>query len=228
MSDSPLWTPSPEQVDAAELTRFRRAVERQHDVTLADSQQLHAWSVGNPGDFWGQAWAEYIVGDAGSGPYHLPDEFMPNERFFPNARINYAENLLSGADRCSGGENAVAVSFVREDDVRRSLTWRELRQQAAAVAGFLREAGVGPGDRVAAWLPNSPEAVVSMLATSMIGAVFTSTSPDFGVAGVLDRFGQVEPKVLIASDGYVYAGKQQPRLPRLREVVAGLPSLVLS
>ncbi len=226
MTDAPLWTPSPDRVEAAELSRFRHAVQHQHAVTLADSRDLHAWSVGHRGDFWGQVWTEYIVGDAGSAPHHVPAEFMPEERFFPNARINYAENLLSGATRCSAGEDGVAVSFVREDEVRRSLTWRELRQQAAAVAGYLRGVGVGPGDRVAAWLPNAPEAVVSMLATSMIGAVFTSTSPDFGVAGVLDRFGQVEPKVLIASDGYVYAGKQQPRLARLREVVAGLPSLM--
>ena len=150
---------------------------------------------------------------------------MREAKFFPEASTNYARNLLLGQGRGEHSDDAVAIRFVREDNVRRSLSWRELRDQAAAFASFLRSSGVEPGDRVAAWLPNTPEVIVAMLATSMIGAVFTSTSPDFGVAGVLDRFGQVEPTVLIGTDGYVYAGKSQPRLTRLAEVASQLPTL---
>ncbi|HVQ89287.1 MAG TPA: AMP-binding protein, partial [Actinomycetes bacterium] len=214
MTDNPLWSPSPDQVSAAEVSRFRQLVEHNQGVTLNSSTDLQEWSVRHQGDFWATVWDQYAVGDKGAGPFHVAGDTMRSDRFFPNSRMNYAENLLAGVTRTADGDDSVAVTFVREDDVRRSLTWRELRSQAAALAAFLRESGVGPGDRVAAWLPNTPEAIVSMLATSMIGAVFTSTSPDFGVAGVLDRFGQVEPKVLIATDGYVYAGKHQPRLER--------------
>ena len=150
---------------------------------------------------------------------------MEHTRFFPDAAVSYAENLLAGADRSGADPGSTAVTFIREDDVRRTLTWAELSDHAFAFAAFLRANGVGQGDRVAAWLPNTPEVLVAMLGTSLVGAVFTSTSPDFGVAGVLDRFGQVEPTVLVGTDGYVYAGKHQPRLARLAEVAEGLPSV---
>ncbi|MEO8328735.1 MAG: acetoacetate--CoA ligase [Candidatus Nanopelagicales bacterium] len=225
MTDAPLWEPPAGHIPTTELTRFRQEVERAHSLELPTSIELHRWSVSNPGDFWMQVWDAYLVGDQGPGPHFVPGDSMVADRYFPEARINYAENLLAGATRANGGDDSVAVTFVREDDVRRSLTWRELRTAAAQLAAFLQRAGVEEGDRVAAWLPNNAEAIVSMLATSMLGAVFTSTSPDFGVAGVLDRFGQVEPKVLIAVDGYFYAGKPQPRLDRLAEVVGRLPSL---
>ena len=212
-------------ISTSQLTAFREQVERTHGTRLPYSGALHAWSVTHPGEFWESVWSDSIIGDRGTGPAYLPGEVMRHDRFFPDTTLNYAENLLAGAARASGGESTTAITFVREDGVRRRLTWAELRQQAGALAAFLRSCDVEPGDRVAAWLPNTPEAIVAMLATSMIGAVFTSTSPDFGVAGVLDRFGQVEPKVLIATDGYVYAGKEQPRLDRLRELCGQLPSL---
>ena len=149
----------------------------------------------------------------------MPGKTMREARILPDAQMSLAENLL----RRSGSGRAVV--FAREDGVRRTLSWDELRTQVAALSATLRDNGVREGDRVAAWMPNSPETAIAMLATNALGAVFTSTSPDFGVAGVLDRFGQVEPTVLIAADGYVYGGNRHDRLNRLAEVVAGLSTV---
>jgi len=225
VTDKRLWEPAQPQIAASQIDRFRHAVQEQHDVGLADSVALQKWSTRHPGEFWEMVWDLTLIESRGSGPSFEPGPSMREARFFPEATANYARNLLNGQARGNHSDASVAVQFVREDDVRRSLTWKELHEQAAAFAGFLRSCGVGPGDRVAAWLPNTPEVLTAMLATSMLGAVFTSTSPDFGVAGVLDRFGQVEPTVLIGTDGYVYAGKPQPRLSRLAEVAKSLPSV---
>jgi acetoacetyl-CoA synthetase len=224
VTDSPLWAPDPDQVRRTQLDAFRREIASAHGIDLPDSAALHTWSTTQVGDFWHAVFERWIVGDRGEPAVRDVDD-MERTSFFPGATVNYAENLLAGAAAAPGGSDAVAVTFVREDDIRRTLTWAELSNQAFAFAAFLRQQGVGPGDRVAAWLPNTPEVLVAMLGTSLLGAVFTSTSPDFGVAGVLDRFGQVEPTVLVGTDGYVYAGKHQPRLGRLTEVAAGLPTV---
>jgi acetoacetyl-CoA synthetase len=224
VTDSPLWIPDEVDVRASQVDTLRRELIDEHGIDLPDTEALHRWSTSALEDFWDAIFTRWIVGDRGER-VAVRGETMESTQFFPDARVCYAENLLTGGSRSARGLDEVAVRFVREDDVRRELTWRELSDQAYAFAAFLREQGVGPGDRVAAWLPNTPEVLVAMLGTSLLGAVFTSTSPDFGVAGVLDRFGQVEPTVLVGTDGYVYAGKQQPRLERLTEVVAGLPTL---
>lgn len=224
MTDSPLWAPDPDQVRRTQLDAFRREIASAHGIDLPDSAALHTWSTTQVGDFWQAVFERWIGGDRGEPAVRDVDD-MERTSFFPGATVNYAENLLAGAAAAPGGSDAVAVTFVREDDIRRTLTWAELSNQAFAFAAFLRQQGVGPGDRVAAWLPNTPEVLVAMLGTSLLGAVFTSTSPDFGVAGVLDRFGQVEPTVLVGTDGYVYAGKHQPRLGRLTEVAAGLQTV---
>jgi len=221
----PLWTPDPQQAADTQLDVFRREVADAHSLLLADSTALHEWSVTNVGPFWDEVFDRWVVGDRQPGPTLVRGAGMEHSSFYPDAQICYAENLLTGAERAGISGEANAVTFVREDDVRRTLTWDELNDSAYAFAGFLLSQGVGPGDRVAAWLPNTPEVLVAMLGTSLVGAVFTSTSPDFGVAGVLDRFGQVSPTVLVGTDGYVYAGKSQPRLERLAEVVAGLGDL---
>jgi acetoacetyl-CoA synthetase len=224
VNDSPLWTPDAEAVRNTQIDRLRRELAEQYDVDLPDTVALHSWSTNAIGEFWDAIVERWIVGDRGDGP-SLVGDGMQGARFFPEAAFCYAENLLAGQQRSGAGPQGTAVTFVREDDVRRTLSWQQLTDDAYAFAAFLRSHGVGRGDRVAAWLPNTPEVLIAMLGTSLLGAVFTSTSPDFGVAGVLDRFGQVEPTVLIGTDGYVYAGKPQPRLERLAEVVAGLPSL---
>jgi acetoacetyl-CoA synthetase len=193
-------------------------------VSLAD---FHDFSITAPGDFWDLVWGECgIVGERGDGPAVVPPpptSDLRATRFFPAARLNYAENLLAGGDL--PGAQDTALVFRREDGVRRVWSWAQLRAATAAVRTALQQAGVGVGDTVAAWMPNTPETVITMLATQSLGAVFTSTSPDFGPAGVLDRFGQVAPVVLVAADGYVYAGKQHDRTDALTQIVKGLPSL---
>ncbi len=214
-----LWQPSEGDINDAAMTRFRttRAPHCQN------SQELHDWSVTHPNGFWEAAW-EFceVVGDRGSGPA-VVDEGMRSSRFFPGAEMSFAENLLAGGNR--PGASPVAVVSVGEDGNRTEITWQQLRQQVAATQRWLLNQGVQQGDCVAAWVPNTPQALVALLATNSIGAVFTSTSPDFGVSGVLDRFAQVNPKVLIAADGYRYNGKPRGRLEELGEVVQGLSGL---
>lgn len=223
-----LWEPSPERVAESRIDRLRRDLAEATGEQLADTRDLYRFSLEHPGDFWDVIWDECgIRGDRGDGPaYVLPPAGadLRRGRFFPAASLNFAENLLAGGERCGAGELAIIARS--EHGQRRDVTWTELRAQAEAFARFLLALGVSPGDRVAAWMPNVPETVVAMLGTTMVGAVFTSTSPDFGAAGVVDRFGQVEPKVLIASDGYRYAGKEHDRSAVLAQVVSELPSVV--
>jgi acetoacetyl-CoA synthetase len=219
-----LWSPSPEAVADSQMTRFRLAAEAATGLDLSDPADLLAWSVTDLDAFWGQVWDLGVVGERRDTAFR-PGRGITDAEFFPDARLNFAENLLAGEARAPGGPDSDAICFEREDGVSRSVTWRQLRSRSAAFAAHLVELGIGEGDRVAAWMPNTPETVIAMLGTTMVGAIFTSTSPDFGVAGVLDRFGQVEPALLVAADGYVYAGKPQYRLDRLPEVVAGLPTL---
>jgi acetoacetyl-CoA synthetase len=187
---------------------------------LASYADLHAWSVERPDLFWTAIWdCCGAVGERGAGPVLVDADRMPGAKWFPQARLNFAENLLRDCG------NSEALIFWGEDKVTRSLSRAELRRQVAQFAAALQEVGVGVGDRVAAYLPNLPETVVAMLATAGLGAAFTSASPDFGVQGVLDRFGQTEPKVLIASDGYWYNGKAIDLRAKLAELMPRLPSV---
>ncbi len=209
----PIWTPSAERAGDSRLVAFARA------QGLEGYEALHEWSVADPGAFWSAAWdACGLVGEQGATAF-VPGSTLPDTRFFPEARLNVVETFLAGT-----GPGAALVE-AGEDGRRRTLSWDELRAQVAALASTLAATGVGPGHRVAAWLPNIPETIVTMLATAAVGATFSSTSPDFGTAGVLDRFGQVEPTVLVAADGYVYGGRANDCLPRLAEIRAGLPGL---
>ena len=194
------------------------------ELGLPDSVALHEWSVRHPDRFWDLVWRRCgVVGDRGDGPAVVRGEGIRDDRFFPDARLNYAENLLAGGRR--QGASATAVVAVREDGHRDEVSWSELADGVQRCAAWLRSVGVGPGDHVAAWLPNTLPALIAMLATSTVGAVFTSTSPDFGVTGVVDRFSQVDPVVLIAADGYHYGGRVHDRASLLPEVVAQLPTL---
>ncbi len=214
-----LWEPTAGAVADAAMTRFRHA----YAPHCGNSSELHNWSITHPNSFWNAAWDFCgVVGDRGSGPAVI-DTGMRSSQFFPGAEMCYAENLLSGGNR--SGASPVAVISIGENGDRIEITWHQLRQQVAAAQQWLRRQGVQRGDHVAAWVPNTPQALVAMLATNSIGAVFTSTSPDFGVSGVLDRFAQVNPKVLIAADGYRYNGKEHERLSELHEVVRGLPGV---
>jgi len=220
MPDEPLWRPS--APDDTALAALMRTVSSRTGRAIAGYDDLHAWSVADPASFWSLVWDEAALAGE-KGTRHLVDEeLMPGARFFPDARINYAENCLVGA---VDGE---AIVFRGEDKVEKRLSRGELALQVARVQAFLREAGVGRGDRVAAMLPNMPETVVVCLATAALGAVFSSCSPDFGVRGVLDRFGQIEPKVFVACDGYWYNGKPVDVSGKVADVAEALePAAVI-
>ncbi len=209
----PLWQPSPERVARAQLTAFARYLEGASDTALPDFAALHRFSVEHRPEFWRAVWDfAGVVGD-GPGPALEPgSDGMPGARWFPDARLNYAENLLRRDD------GTPALIFRGEDRVEARLSHAELRGRVAALGAALRGLGVGPGDRVCAVLPNLPETIVAALATASIGAVWSSCSPDFGERGVLDRFGQIEPKVLLTTDGYYYGGAVHD----VRERAAGI------
>jgi acetoacetyl-CoA synthetase len=216
----PLWQPTPEQVALASITRFTQEVESQWGRTFSDYWALHDWSVDQPEEFWISVWDFCGILAATRGKRVLERlSAVPGTRFFPDARLNFARNLLHRRD------DGLAICFRSEDRVERSLTYVELYLQVAEIARGLQNAGIEPGDRVCAYMPNMPETVIAMLATTAIGAIWSSCSPDFGVQGVLDRFGQIEPKILFSADGYYYNGKQHDSLAKLAEIREGLPSV---
>ncbi|TLY81029.1 MAG: acetoacetate--CoA ligase [Gammaproteobacteria bacterium] len=218
--ESELWRPSAARIRDANLTRFTSCVNARRGTRLGDYSELYAWSLAEPAAFWSElARFADVRAEWGAGPVIEHLERMPGARFFPQARLNFAENLL----RFDDGREALV--FRNECGARRSLSHRELRGEVARVAGGLRAAGVAAGDRVAGFVPNLPEAAIAMLATATIGAIWSSCSPDFGVRGVLDRFGQIAPRVLFTADGYFYAGKQLDSLESMSEVLAKLPSV---
>ncbi len=220
MQAKPLWSPSAQRVAEASTTRFMARVNERHGLALATYHELWQWSTANLEPFWTELWDFSGVIAESRGNRVLADgDKMPGARFFPDARLNFAENLLRG-----DGEGD-AIVFWGEDKVKRRLAYRALREAVSRLQQALEKAGVGEGDRVAAFMPNMPETVIAMLATASLGATFTSCSPDFGVQGVLDRFGQVEPKVLFACDGYFYNGKAIDTLPRIAEIVKDLPTV---
>ncbi|MEX2629733.1 MAG: acetoacetate--CoA ligase [Tistlia sp.] len=228
----PLWRPSADRVAAANLTRYLKDVEAATGRRLESYEALHAWSVEDLEGFWRSLWDWCgVVGEGPLEPALVAGDRMPGAQFFPGAKLNFAENLLRRAEaggaagRAAGGAAGEAIVFRSEDKVERRLSWEELRRLVSRTAQALAAEGVGPGDRVAAYLPNMPETVIAMLATAALGAVFSSCSPDFGVQGVLDRFGQIEPKVLVACDGYHYAGKVLDIRAKVAAVAAELPSL---
>ena len=217
---TPLWKPSKARIAAANLTAFRHSAERRWGVECADYDALHRWSVTHPEQFWTTLWDFAGVVAEKRGERVLADaNKMPGAKWFPDARLNFAENLLRSHD------TADALVFWGEDKVKGRASHAELYRAVAQTAWALRDMGVGRGDRVAAYLPNLPAAVVAMLATASIGAIFSSASPDFGVQGVLDRFGQIAPKVLFACDGYYYNGKVIDCLGKVAEIAARMPSL---
>jgi acetoacetyl-CoA synthetase len=212
-SEAPLWTPSPPRVAASALNRFREAANARFALRLKDCGELHAWSVAERAHFWELIWDFCgVIGDKGARQL-VDGERMPGARFFPDATLNFAENLLRPRP------DGPAIVFRGEDKARRSMSFGELQALVSRLQQALRAAGLGPGDRVAAMLPNVPEAVALMLAATSIGAIFSSCSPDFGERGVLDRFGQIEPKILFACDGYWYNGKQVRIADKLATIV---------
>jgi acetoacetyl-CoA synthetase len=215
-----LWTPSRERLAAARLTGFAERLAAETGSAFPDDQALWRWSVEDPGAFWSAVWDLLgVIGDRGDGPA-LADRRLPDAAWFAGAQLNYAEQAL-----VVGEADDVALISVGEQRAPQALSRADLREAVAAAAAGLRALGVRRGDRVAALLPNGPEAIVGLLAAASLGAVWCSCSPDFGAAGAADRFAQVEPAVLVACDGYRYAGRAHDRRGVVAELQRGLPSL---
>ncbi len=216
----PLWIPSQDRVARSNITVFAREAASRFGLAIQSYSDLHQWSVSQAEDFWAFVWDYAEVRAQTRGDVIVSDkEKMPGAKWFPQARLNFAQNLLRRRDE------GVAIVFRGEDQVRRSLTWSQLHDEVCRLARAMRALGVGPGDRIAALIPNMPEAIIAMLASSSIGAVWSSCSPDFGVQGVLDRFGQIEPKLLFGADGYFYNGKRHSSLDKVSAIRAQMPSL---
>jgi acetoacetyl-CoA synthetase len=208
-----LWEPSAELIERSRLSEFMGWLTRERGLAFGGYHELWQWSVDDLDGFWSAIWEFFDVQADGDPSPVLAEREMPGARWFPNTSLNYAEHVFAGKR-----EEEVAILHASELRELGELRWGELRRQVAAVAEGLRDLGVGRGDRVVAYLPNIPEAIVAFLATASLGAVWSSCSPDFGPASVVDRFAQIEPKVLFAVDGYRYGGKDFDR----REVVARL------
>ncbi len=216
-----LWTPSPDVLENANLAHYMRWLAEKRTLNVATYQQLWRWSVENVADFWQTMWDYFGVGASQPPQAVLANKTMPGAQWFPGARLNYAENFFARkwADR-------PAIYYQAEDEPLREIGWAEIEAQTAALAAALRQMGVQPGDRVVAYVPHIPEAIIALLAVASVGAVWSSCSPDFGSRSVLDRFQQIEPKVLLAVDGYRYNGKAFDRRETVAELQDGLPTLV--
>jgi acetoacetyl-CoA synthetase len=215
-----LWTPSASAIEHAAITQLSRTISERAGGNFSQYADLHRWSIENPGEFWSQVWEDTeIVGDKGSHFYRVGVDFISSE-FFTDAKLNVAENLLN-----KGAGNAIAIVSILENGLRSEITWAELRDLVAATAAALTHEGVVAGDRIVAWAPHVTEVIVYALAGLSIGAVVSTASPDFAPSAVLDRFGQIEPKILLAASSYSYGGKKFDCTERLDEIVAGLTTV---
>ena len=228
MSDGPtpergelLWEPSPEAIERSNMTALHalargRARPRPSTTTTRPAR----WSVDSLEDFWASIWDYFDVLADGDPATVLASREMPGARWFPSASLNYAEHIFRDRD-----DAEIAVRHRAEGGELGEITWGELRRRVAAFAAGLRALGVERGDRVVAYLPNSPGALIGFLATASIGAIWSSCSPDFGVSTVVDRFAQIEPKVLLAVDGYSYDGRDFDRMDVVAELERAMPTL---
>lgn len=218
---TPLWNPSLIQLRDANLTSFIQKVNHQYGTSLTDFESLHQWSIKNLESFWRSVWdiCDLITSQKGERKIHSPDGLFKT-KFFEDAYLNYAENLLRPLPL-----ETQAIVFWGEDKVKRTVSYGELYNQVARLAAYLKSIGLKKGDRVAAYVPNTPEAIIAMLATTSLGAIWSSCSPDFGVSALVDRFGQITPKILFMADGYYYNGKRFDCLEKITDLQKNLPSL---
>ena len=217
MSNTPLWTPSEERIANSNATKFMKQVKEKSGF---NGKTFREWSVNNPEPFWDNVWDfGDIIGDKGSSRISNGKEKFWEHRYFPDAKLNFAENFLKRQD------NAPALIFWGEEKVRKIYTWKELYDAVAKTAAALRSIGVSKGDIVGGYVANMPETTIAALATISIGAIWSSCSPDFGISGALDRFGQVKPKVFFAVDGYFYKGKEFNNLEKIKSVVEQVTSI---
>ncbi len=217
--DKPLWIPDNERINQANISRFLHMIRSEVDPWITDYHGLYQFSINQPTDFWQALWEfNDVIGDCG-GSILEPADKMQDTCWFPNAKLNFAENLLRYRD------DRPAISFRSENGSSSQYTYKQLFLAVAATAAALEKLGVVPGDRVAGYLPNLPASIIAMLATSSLGAIWSSTSPDFGINGVLDRFGQINPKVLFTANAYCYNGKVFDCLEKAAQVAAAIDSI---
>ena len=222
MTATKLWEPSPRRVLDANITAFTRRLEAAHGAAFPNYESLWQWSHENPALFWPAVWEDgAVIGTRGERVV-VDESLMPGAKWFPDARLNFAQNLL---ERRAASDASDALVFWGEDKVKRRLSHAQVHASASKVASALAAEGLRVGDRVAAYMPNLPETMIAMLGATAKGCIWSSCSPDFGVQGVLDRFGQIAPRVLFTVDGYWYNGKPIAILDKVAEIVARLPSV---
>src|SRR4051794_19150664 len=217
---TPLWTPSPEAIERSAMSAYMRWLEAERGLAFDEYHSLWEWSANEIEAFWESIWDYFDVVSNGRRPSALAERSMPPSGWFAGAELNYAEHVFRDRDA-----SALAIQHQAEGGELGAITWGELESRVAAMAAGLRKLGVGRGDRVAAYLPNSPGAIIGFLASASIGAVWSSCSPDFGASSVVDRFAQIEPKVLLAVDGYTYGGKDFDRMGLVAGLEAEMPSV---
>ncbi|NOR23325.1 MAG: acetoacetate--CoA ligase [Desulforhopalus sp.] len=216
----PLWEPSEQRIKDSNMYRFMQSVNQTHGINCSDYNELYQWSVENIEAFWAEMWRFAAIKASKEYQRVIDDPTrMPGAHWFTESRLNFAENLLRYRDE------ETALIFRGEDTVRRRLTYKELYAATAKVAAALRQAGIVAGDRVVGFMPNMPETIIAMLAATSIGAIWSSCSPDFGIKGVLDRFGQTRPRILFTSDGYYFKGKALDSLDKISKIIKEIPSI---
>jgi len=219
-----LWSPSKNQIEQSNVSEFIRLVNKEYSLQLDNYNALYQWSIDSPVEFWETLWTySNIIANKGKEKLTNPSE-MINASWFSDSEINFAENLLRHRNQPETKEKT-AIVFWGEDQVKRSITNQELYQQVATVSKYLQDKNIKAGDVVAGFMANVPETIIFMLATTSLGAIWTSCSPDFGVQGVLDRFGQVKPKIFIGIEAYYYNGKTHNCIHKINEIMKGLDSV---
>ena len=220
LEDEPMWVPTIEDIKNSNITNFINFLNHSSNLSISDFNSLSNWSKNYPEKFYAAIWDFAGIVAEKKGIHTLVDsDKMPGAKWFPEAKLNFAQNILNKKD------DSVAIIFQSENQIYRELSWNELYQSVSKLTKVFLDLGVNPGDRVVGFMPNIPETVISMLAAVSIGAVWSSCSPDFGFKGVLDRFGQIEPKILITADGYFYNGKSHDSLYKVEQIIDELPSI---
>ena len=215
-----LWKPDKDQIKTSQMEAFRLQVNSRFDINLKDYNQLYDWSINHVSDFWKATW-DYMSIEYSNDYSEVVDdeEKMPGAKWFSGSRMNYAENLLRIRSE------KPAIYFKNENNSGKVLSFKEIFDAVEKLSSSLRKLEIQSGDRIAGFMPNIPETIIAMLATSSIGAIWSSSSPDFGIKGVLDRFKQIEPAILFAADGYYYNGKKYVLTKKINEIADQLPSL---
>jgi len=215
-----LWQPSEERIKNSNIYRFMGVINEKFNKDFEDYDQLYQWSIENIPDFWAAMW-DFAQIKVSRSYEQVVDDItkMPGAKWFQGARLNFAENLLRYRD------DHVALIFKGESRDTIQITYAELYNEVSQLAQYLKELGVGPDDRVAGFMPNMPQTIIAMLAATSLGAAWSSCSPDFGIKGVLDRFGQIKPKILFTADGYLFKGKELDSLGRVADILKDLPSI---